>query len=121
MTIPGQVTTVTPLISGLVRALTIRGLAAEAVGAAMVWAVNRAADPDGDDPVGAVMSPGLRQAVVCRADETGHLLWWWVWSGPTRDAPTEYEPLGPATEVDAAAVRIAAVLRLDGVVPETRA
>ncbi|WP_252847400.1 hypothetical protein [Actinoallomurus purpureus] len=105
-----------PLVRGLAAALAGRGLAAETVGSHMVWAVNRAAD--GDDPVGAAMSPGLRQAVMCRPDEDGRLLWWWVWSGPTRDAPSEYEPLGPVTDVDTAADRIAAVLRLDGVAPE---
>ncbi|MEV5708884.1 hypothetical protein [Actinoallomurus sp. NPDC052274] len=104
------------LVRDLARTLAARGLVAEVVGASRVWAVNRAAD--GDDPVGAAMSPGLRQAVVCRPDEDGRLLWWWGWSGPTRDAPSEYEPLGPATDVEAAACRIASVLRLDGVVPE---
>ena len=45
------------------------------------------------------MIPGLRHAVVCRADDAGALLWWWVWSGSTRDAPPEYQPLGPAAEI----------------------
>ncbi|MCO5971140.1 hypothetical protein [Actinoallomurus soli] len=107
------------LVRDLARSLAARGLAAEVVGASMVWAVNRAVD--GEDPVGRAMSPGLRQAVACRPDEDGRLLWWWVWSGPTRDAPSEYEPLGPAADVEAAADRIVSVLRLDGVSPEATA
>jgi hypothetical protein len=69
MEIPPQGEMIGPLVSGLATALVARGLAAESVGTHMVWAINRAAD--GDDPVGAAMSPGLRQAVVCRPDEDG--------------------------------------------------
>jgi hypothetical protein len=97
----------------LVRALERRGFTAEAVGAATVRAANHAVGPAEGDPLAASLSPGLSQTVLCRPGEDGRLMWWWVWSGPTREAPSEYEPLGPATEIDATADRIARVLRLD--------
>ncbi|WP_146778722.1 hypothetical protein [Actinomadura craniellae] len=60
------------------------------------------------------MSPGLRQDIAClRRDDAGGALWWhWVWSGPTRDAPGELEPLCPADEIETAAERITRVLAL---------
>lgn len=97
-------------------ALSSRGLIAEIGGVDTVRAANRDAEP----PVDGAMSPGLRQAVVCRPDADGLLLWWWVWSGPTREAPREYEQLGPAADIDAAADRIVNVLRLDGTERERR-
>lgn len=101
--------TVTSSVNALVAALGERGLAAEAVGASMVRAANRAADP----PPGAPgIGPGLWQTVTCRPGEDGRLAWWWMWAGPTRDAPPEYELLGPADDVRTAADRIARVLRL---------
>lgn len=56
------------------------------------------------------MSPGLRQEVACRPGEAGVLWWFWVWSGPTRQSPPEYEPLCPADQVERAAEWIARVL-----------
>jgi hypothetical protein len=98
----------------LTDALTRRGLFAEGAGTGTVRAVNRAA-ASSDDPIAVLPSPGLRQVVVCRPGDDGRLIWWWVWSGATREAPSEYEPLGPAADIEAAADRIANVLRLDGV------
>ncbi|MCO5997392.1 hypothetical protein [Actinoallomurus rhizosphaericola] len=71
--------------------------------------------------MGGAMSPGLRQAVVCPPDEDGRLLWWWVWSGPIRDGPSEDEPLGLTADVEVAAHRIVSVLRLEGIRPEATA
>jgi hypothetical protein len=101
------------LLEALTAALQDRGLVAEAFGARMVWAKNNAADPQSGDPR-AAMSPGLRQTVVCQRDGKGRLAWFWVWSGPTREAPSELQYLGPAEHIGQAADRIARVLRLDG-------
>jgi hypothetical protein len=98
-------------VDALVIALTQRGLAAEPCATAMVWAKNISADPQADDPR-ALMSPGLRQTVACRPDDAGQLSWFWVWSGPTQDAPPELEYLGPAGYIGDTADRIANVLRL---------
>lgn len=99
--------TMTILVRRLVDALRDRGLSAEPFGAAMAWVANRAADP----PDGARSGPGLRQAVLCRADEAGRLAWWWVWTA--RDGSPEYERFGPAREITAAADAIARVLAVD--------
>ena len=112
MTFTAHPEKITQFARMLTDALTRRGLSAESTGMGMVWAVNRAADPS-DDPIAVTMSPGLRQLVVCRPGDDGRLIWWWVWSGPTRDAPPEYEPLGPAADIELAASRIANVLRLE--------
>lgn len=53
----------------------------------------------------------MRQPLVVR-EHQGALWWHWVWSGPTRDAPPEHEPMVPADDVDEAARRIANVLTL---------
>jgi hypothetical protein len=100
---------VTALIGRLIDALRGRGLSAEPFGAAMVWVANRAADPPVDDPL-ARTGPGLRQAVLCRADDDGRLAWWWAWTD--RDGGTEYERIGPAEEITATAVAIRRVLAL---------
>lgn len=100
---------VTALIGRLVDALRGRGLTAEPFGAAMVWVTNRAADPPNGDPL-ARMSPGLRQAVLCRADEEMRLAWWWVWT--KGDGRPEYERICPGEEITAAADAIAGVLAL---------
>jgi hypothetical protein len=83
------------LLDALSVALAQRGLVAESfttrvVRAWMVWAKNSDADPPGGDPL-AMMSPGLRQTVVCQPDDDGRLSWFWVWSGPTPEAPVELE------------------------------
>src|SRR5437763_16790046 len=89
--------TMTILVRRLVVAVRTRGLTAEPFGAAMAWVANRAADP----PDGGRPGPGLRQAVLCRADDEGRLAWWWVWTA--RDGSPGYEPRGPAEELAAAA------------------
>ena len=53
--------------------------------------------------------PRMTQPLVLR--ERQDALWWcWQWSGPTRDAPPEHEPMVPVVEVYEAARRIANVL-----------
>jgi hypothetical protein len=110
--------TVALFLEALTAALADRGLIAEAFGARMVWAKNGAADPPGGDPL-LPISPGLRQTVLCQRDDAGRLAWFWVWSGPTREAPSELEYLCPAEHIGLAADRIARVLCLDGVGPES--
>ena len=110
--------TVATFVEGLTAVLADRGLIAEVFGARTVWAKNRAADPPGADPRAVAMSPGLRQTVTCQPDDAGRLAWFWVWSGPTRDAPSELEYLCPAEHLDQAADRIARVLCLEGAGPE---
>lgn len=98
---------VTILVNRLVDALRGRRFSAEPFGAAMVWVTNRAAEPANDDAL-ARMSPGLRQAVLCRADDEMRLAWWWIWTkscgGP------EYELICPAVEITKAADAITRVL-----------
>ncbi len=49
-----------------------------------------------DNPLGQVMSPGLRQEIRCRPHGPDGALWWhWVWTGPTRKSEPELEPLCP--------------------------
>jgi hypothetical protein len=100
-------------LEALAAALAERGLIAEPFATRMVWAKNSAADPQDGDPR-AAMSPGLRQTVTCRPDDAGRLAWYWVWSGATRNAPSELEYLGPADLIAETADRIARVLRLEG-------
>lgn len=79
-------------------------------------AVNKAAEPDDpSDPLAIAYGPvKLVQRVALATDDTGALCWWWQWSGPTRDAPGEYELLGPAAGVAEATERISRVLALAG-------
>jgi hypothetical protein len=100
---PADPRNVTILVSRLVDAVNARGLSAEPFGAAMAWVANRAAEP-------ANGSPGLRQAVLCRASGDGRLGWWWVWTAP--DGSPEYEWICPADEITMAADAIARVLAL---------
>lgn len=51
----------------------------------------------------------MRQPLVLR-EHQGILWWWWVWSGPTRDAPPECEPMVSVDDVGEAARRIVNVL-----------
>jgi hypothetical protein len=95
----------------LAAALEVRGLVAVIRGHGAVEAVNPAGEPDTDDPRGQVLSPGLRQEVICRCHGDDGALWWfWVWSGPTRESSPELEPLCPITDTPVAADRIARVL-----------
>jgi hypothetical protein len=98
-------------VDALVIALAQRGLSAEPGADATVVARNTAADPREDNPR-TLISPGLRQTVVCRPDKAGQLSWFWAWSGPTPDAPPELEYLGPAGYIGKTADRITNVLRL---------
>ncbi|MCO5994187.1 hypothetical protein [Actinoallomurus rhizosphaericola] len=53
----------------------------------------------------------MQQSLVLR--EHQNALWWhWVWPGPTRDDPPEYEPMVGADDVDEAARRITNVLHV---------
>lgn len=106
--------TINGYVTALVTALDDRGLVAEPIGTRMVRAKNIAADAPGDDARTAAMSPGLRQTVLCERGDSGEFAWFWMWAGPTREAPPEAEYLGPAADTDEAADRIARVLRLDG-------
>lgn len=95
----------------LVAELRGRGLRAEALAQGAVRAKNPAGEPNGNDPLGQMMAPGLGQEVRCRRHGSGDTLWWhWVWSGPTRSSPSELEPLCPIRETATAAERIARVL-----------
>jgi hypothetical protein len=102
--------TVTLLVRKLVDLLNGRGLSAEPVGAAMVWVTNPAAGPPEGDARAVGMSPGLRQAVLCRTDGEGRSGWWWVWTA--HDRSPDYEWICPAAEITTAADAIARVLAL---------
>jgi hypothetical protein len=102
------------LLDGLASALIQAGLHATVARDGTVEARNPGVA--GTGPLGAALSPGLRQTVALRRDGRD-LAWYWVWSGPTRDAPDELEPLGPGDDVAQAAERIAGVLRLAGAEP----
>ncbi|MCO6007367.1 hypothetical protein NE236_20515 [Actinoallomurus purpureus] len=55
----------------------------------------------------------MRQPLVLREHQSA--LWWhWQWSGPTRDASPEYEPMVPVDDVEEAARRIINVLTVAG-------
>ena len=109
---PTETTTVLPeehFIEALSRALVARKLEVHTQAGARVRAKNAATA--GSGPAGEALNPGLSQTVECStAEADGRLWWWWLWSGPTRDAPPELAPLGPADEIDRAAARIARVL-----------
>ncbi|MEV5748037.1 hypothetical protein AB0L00_09480 [Actinoallomurus sp. NPDC052308] len=102
------------LTGRLADALTARGLRARVGQGARVLASNPAGEPPDDDHRAKVLSPGLRQTVVCGVGRDGRLMWFWQWSGPTRESPPEYEPLCAADDISHAADRIAYVLRLGG-------
>lgn len=99
---------VADLVSRLVDALTGRGLAAQPLGANMVWATHRTADSSRDDRHGGRSNPGTRQTVICRPDRDGRLAWWWLWSARTEDP--EYEWLCPAKQITIAADAIMRIL-----------
>lgn len=77
---------------------------------ATVRAKHPAVIPD-DNPVAKALAPGLVQTVALGAHD-GTLGWYWQWSGETRDSSPEYQLLGPAEDIPAAAEKIARVLRL---------
>jgi hypothetical protein len=79
-------------------------------------AANTAAGPnDPKDPLAIAYGPAkLMQRVVLARDEQDALYWYWQWSGPTRDAPPEYERLAPVAAIAETAERITRVLALAG-------
>jgi hypothetical protein len=79
-------------------------------------AKNEAAEPENPrDPLAIAYGPAkLVQRVQLATDATGALRWYWQWSGPSRDAPHEYEPLCPAAAIAEATERVARVLALAG-------
>ncbi|GAA4608252.1 hypothetical protein GCM10023195_32180 [Actinoallomurus liliacearum] len=75
--------------------------------------LNVTVDRDGTVEVRNPRNTRMSQPLVLRVHQGG--LWWhWQWSGTTRDAPSEYEPMVPAEDVDEAGRRIVNVLRTDG-------
>jgi hypothetical protein len=99
--------------SALIAALDKRGLAAKAWGPRTILAVNLSGEPAPDNSLGQAMSPGLRQEIRCHPHGADGALWWhWVWSGPTRKAEPELEPLCPLWETEHAADRVGRVLAL---------
>jgi hypothetical protein len=92
--------------------LTARGLRARIARGAWVLASNPAGDPPDGDHRAKILNPGLRQTVMCGAGGDGGLMWFWQWSGPTRESPPEYEPLCAADDISQAADKIARVLRV---------
>jgi hypothetical protein len=77
-------------------------------------AANTAAGPDEPkDPLAIAYGPAkLMQRVVLARDEQD--AWYWQSSGPTRDAPPEYERLAPIAAIAETAERITRVLALAG-------
>jgi hypothetical protein len=65
------------------------------------------------DPLGRALNPGMKQSIAL-GDHDGALFWFWVWTGVTRDAPPEYEPMVPAEDLDEVARRLANVLAVAG-------
>jgi hypothetical protein len=100
--------TVQGYLQDLATVLTARGLTVRVHDrAGVLMARNEAAG--GDDPVGRAMNPGLTQ-IVALSNDSGSLAWYWQWTGPTRDAPPEYELLCPADAIAEAGERVARVL-----------
>lgn len=105
----------TQYVNALGEELIRRGFTVTTRAGQMVSARNGAADPPPGDSLARALSGGLMQPVVCGPREGGRELWWfWVWSGPTRDAPPEYEALCPAAQIETAAEKISRVLAVPG-------
>lgn len=107
----------TQLARRLATELAARGLRARALRGVCVEANNPVFDPPEDDRRATALNPGLKQTVMCGADGDGRLMWFWQWSGATRDSPPEYEPLCAADDIAQAADKIARVLRVAGEPP----
>jgi hypothetical protein len=104
----GTAETVQGYLRDLATVLAARGLTVRVQErAGILVARNEAAR--GDDPVGRAMNPGLTQ-IVALSNDSGTLYWYWQWSGPTRDAPPEYELLAPADAIAEVGERVARVL-----------
>jgi hypothetical protein len=105
----------TKYVNALGEELIRRGFTVTTRAGGMVSARNGAADPPSGDSLARAMSAGLIQPVMCGPREGDRELWWfWVWSGPTRDAPPDYEALCPADQIETAAEKIARVLAVPG-------
>jgi hypothetical protein len=100
--------TVQGYLRDLATVLTARGLTVRVHERAGILVARNDA-VQGDDPLGRTMNPGLTQ-IVALSNDSGTLAWYWQWSGPTRDAPPEYELLGPADAIAEAGERVARVL-----------
>lgn len=76
-------------------------------------AKNEAAQVDDPSPLARAYGPvRLNQRVQIAVDAVGEVGWYWQWSGPTRDAPGEYEFIAPVAGVEEVARRMARVLAL---------
>jgi hypothetical protein len=101
----------------LVAALTRRGLK---VAAKLPALTVRNPAVAGQDPRGALLSPGLSQQILIHPYEGRGLTWCWLWPGERpaeRGAPTpapEVEPMCPAAEIERAASLIANVVSVRG-------
>jgi hypothetical protein len=97
-------------VVALVRALEIRDLIAEASRNSLLVR-NPAGSPDENEPLGQLLSPGMRQEVICLPlDDDGDLWWFWCWMGPEPRSAPELERMCPAVDVELAADRIASVI-----------
>ena len=102
--------TIQGYLRDLATALTARGLTVRVHERASILVARNEA-VRGDDPLGRAMNPGLTQ-IVALSNDSGTLAWYWQWSGPTRDAPPEYELLCPADAIAEAGERVARVLAM---------
>jgi hypothetical protein len=76
-------------------------------------ATNEAAKAVDPSPLAVAYGPvRLNQRVQIAVDEAHEVAWYWQWSGPTRDAPGEYEYIAPLADVKEVARRMALVLAL---------
>jgi hypothetical protein len=74
---------------------------------------NEAVETDGSPLARAYGNAGLMQRILLARNE-GEPYWFWEWSGPSRGAPPEYEPIAPAGDIEQVAERITRVLALAG-------
>jgi hypothetical protein len=90
---------------------TVRGLVLKLAPLLLREGLNVAVRRDGVVEVGNPGDTRMTQPIVVR-EHQGAWWWHWQWSGPSRDAPPEYEPMVPADDVDEAARRLANVLHI---------
>ena len=91
---------------------TVRGLVHKLAPLLIRAALNVTVDSRGVVEVRNPRDIRMKQPLVIREHE-GDLWWCWVWSGPTRNALPEYEPMVLADDFDEAARRIVNVLRIE--------
>jgi hypothetical protein len=63
----------------------------------------------GDTPTDRAMNPGLSQAIALGPDGDA-LAWFWMWAGPTRDDPPEYERIATVCAIADVVERVDRVL-----------